>query len=497
MSTPAKPFGSSRGDGDSVRSPYAPKRTRSSASDPLHDGLDDPPPPRFLVSSRDGEREQDLTDFSESSLQFRESPLSQSTTRRSAFSERRSYSGSEHARGDSTDDIDLQRLEESVRRLQREAAVSRARPAADEQPSGAADARVQRRRADTYIDGYRVPPSLQPEVLTPPSELREGHGRLWTVMSMLIASAVAAPIAYYFAAGSSSSSDSRLAAAESRPTVETLTVTAPTVPARPPRGQERVDVAAVPEASTVVPRRTPAAPEPQRAERTPPAPPPQRGTPPAQTVERTPPAQAERTPPPAQRVTPPPAQAERTPPPAQRVTPPPAQAERTPAQAERTPAPAQAERTPPPAQRVTPPPAQAERTPPPAQRVTPPPAQNVERAPAQLPVQAPPPPPVQSAAPAPTRTLDPSEIDVLVKQGQQFVAAGDFVTARLVFQRAAEAGNAAAALALGASYDPVVLSRLGVRGVDADVSKARTWYQKAKDFGAPDADRRLNTLANR
>jgi hypothetical protein len=135
-----------------------------------------------------------------------------------------------------------------------------------------------------------------------------------------------------------------------------------------------------------------------------------------------------------------------------------------------------------------------ERTPPPAQRVErapPPPAQSVERA-------APPPQVAERAPqPVPTRTLDPAEVDVLVKQGQQFVAAGDFVTARLVFQRAAEAGNAAAALALGASYDPVVLSRLGVRGVDADVGKARAWYQKAKEFGAPDADRRLSTLANR
>src|SRR5439155_12468482 len=132
--------------------------------------------------------------------------------------------------GDSTYNIELQRREESVRRLQREAAVSRLRPPAEEQPAEyageAGDARIQRRRADTYIDGYRVPPSLQPEVLTPPAELREGHGRLWTVMSMLIASAVAAPIAYYFAAGSSSS-DSRIASAESRPTIETLTVTTP------------------------------------------------------------------------------------------------------------------------------------------------------------------------------------------------------------------------------------------------------------------------------
>ncbi len=419
-SSPTKPFG--RGDGESVRSPYAPKRNRTTA-DSAHGADDDPPPPRFLVSSRDEERE-DLTNFTDSSLQFRESPIPQST-RRSPLSERRStYATAEHGRGDSTDDIDLQRLEESVRRLQREAAVSRLRPPTDEQPvDHPGDARVQRRRSDTYIDGYRVPPSLQPEVLTPPAEYREGNGRLWTVLSMLIASAVAAPIAYYFAAGGSSpSSEQRLASAESRPTVETLTLTAPTIPARPPRAQERVDVAAVPETPppvTTIPRRAPGA---QAPTQQPPAP------------------------------QPPAAQAPAPQPPAQRV--------------ERAPPVQTVERTPPPAQRV--------------ERAPPPPAQSVER-----------------PQPVPTRTLDPAEVDVLVKQGQQFVAAGDFVTARLVFQRAAEAGNAAAALALGASYDPVVLSRLGVRGVDADVGKARTWYQKAKEFGAPDADRRLSTLANR
>jgi hypothetical protein len=443
-SSPTKPFGAGRGDGESVRSPYAPKRNRTTA-DSAHGADDDPPPPRFLVSSRDEERE-DLTNFTDSSLQFRESPIPQST-RRSPLSERRStYATAEHGRGESTDDIDLQRLEESVRRLQREAAVSRLRPPTDEQPvDHPGDARVQRRRSDTYIDGYRVPPSLQPEVLTPPAEYREGNGRLWTVLSMLIASAVAAPIAYYFAAGGSSpSSEQRLASAESRPTVETLTLTAPTIPARPPRAQERVDGGAVPEIPppvTTIPRRAPgaqAAPTQQPPAQQPPAP-----QPPA--------AQAPAPQPPAPQ------------PPAQRV--------------ERTPPVQTVERTPPPAQRV--------------ERAPPPPAQSVER--------AAPPPQVAARAPqpVPTRTLDPAEVDVLVKQGQQFVAAGDFVTARLVFQRAAEAGNAAAALALGASYDPVVLSRLGVRGVDADVGKARTWYQKAKEFGAPDADRRLSTLANR
>ena len=86
-----------------------------------------------LLDVGDEERE-DLTNFTDSSLQFRESPIPQST-RRSPLNDRRStYATAEHGRGESTDDIDLQRLEESVRRLQREAAVSRLRPPTDEQP---------------------------------------------------------------------------------------------------------------------------------------------------------------------------------------------------------------------------------------------------------------------------------------------------------------------------------------------------------------------------
>src|SRR5262249_33205090 len=75
-----------------------------------------------------------------------------------------------------------------------------------------------------------------------------------------------------------------------------------------------------------------------------------------------------------------------------------------------------------------------------------------------------------------TRVLDPDEITLLMKQGEQFIAAGDVVTARIVFQRAAEAGDADAALALGATYDPIVLANLGVAGLGANVEKARIWY---------------------
>jgi hypothetical protein len=95
------------------------------------------------------------------------------------------------------------------------------------------------------------------------------------------------------------------------------------------------------------------------------------------------------------------------------------------------------------------------------------------------------------------RALDPEEIQVLTRQGEQFAAAGDLVTARILLQRAAEAGDATAAIALGATYDPNVLAKLGVVGMNADVEKARSWYRKAESFGSPDASQRLNALANR
>jgi TPR repeat protein len=85
----------------------------------------------------------------------------------------------------------------------------------------------------------------------------------------------------------------------------------------------------------------------------------------------------------------------------------------------------------------------------------------------------------------PSRVLDPEEIKLLMKQGEQLIAAGDVVTARVVLQRAAEVGNASAAMALGATYDPNVLAKLGVMGVSADMKKARNWYEKAETLGSP------------
>ena len=47
---------------------------------------------------------------------------------------------------------------------------------------------------------------------------------------------------------------------------------------------------------------------------------------------------------------------------------------------------------------------------------------------------------------------------MLIKRADDFLAIGDIAAARLVLRRAAGTGDAKAALALGMTYDPVVLA---------------------------------------
>jgi TPR repeat protein len=85
----------------------------------------------------------------------------------------------------------------------------------------------------------------------------------------------------------------------------------------------------------------------------------------------------------------------------------------------------------------------------------------------------------------------------MIERGRQFFESGDVSAARLLFRRAADSGDAAAAVAMGATYDPDVLAQRGVRGVPADLNKARSWYEKAQELGSPEGPRRLEMLANR
>jgi TPR repeat protein len=138
--------------------------------------------------------------------------------------------------------------------------------------------------------------------------------------------------------------------------------------------------------------------------------------------------------------------------------------------------------------------------------------------------------------------LDPDQIAGLLKRGGELIAAGDISLARLVLKQAAEAGNAAAALELGATYDPFVVKELtdpaplerdakltggaprhdsdetvssrwwgppgwlAFSGVDVsvsdmsiapDIGMARSWYHRAKELGSSEAQGRLDRLAGR
>jgi TPR repeat protein len=105
----------------------------------------------------------------------------------------------------------------------------------------------------------------------------------------------------------------------------------------------------------------------------------------------------------------------------------------------------------------------------------------------------------------PIRQLDRQEIADLIKRGEGFIAAGDLASARLVLQRAAEAGDSQAALMLAGTYDPILLEKIGIqgfspdiiRGFAPDIALARTWYEWAKQFGSKEAVRRLEMLASR
>jgi hypothetical protein len=107
------------------------------------------------------------------------------------------------------------------------------------------------------------------------------------------------------------------------------------------------------------------------------------------------------------------------------------------------------------------------------------------------------PPPVVRAPVPVTATTGPQDVKLLIDRGRQLFDAGDLVAARILFLRAANAGDAGAAVAMGATYDPVVLADRGYRPVAADLDKARGWYERAKEMGSPEGPRRLEMLANR
>ena len=111
-------------------------------------------------------------------------------------------------------------------------------------------------------------------------------------------------------------------------------------------------------------------------------------------------------------------------------------------------------------------------------------------------------PPSLSAGPTAKRAetarpLPAEQIAMLLARGDAFMQARDIASARLLYERAADAGNGRAALRVGESFDPAFLGRIGVYRNTGDRRLALSWYRRARDLGDTEAAQLLERLESR
>jgi hypothetical protein len=83
-------------------------------------------------------------------------------------------------------------------------------------------------------------------------------------------------------------------------------------------------------------------------------------------------------------------------------------------------------------------------------------------------------------------------VEKRLARGVSHLLEGSIASAREFFRHAADAGLAAGATWLAATYDPVELQRMRVVGVVGDYDEARKWYQRARELGAVDEQSRFS-----
>jgi hypothetical protein len=97
-----------------------------------------------------------------------------------------------------------------------------------------------------------------------------------------------------------------------------------------------------------------------------------------------------------------------------------------------------------------------------------------------------------ATVPAAAQVLSAGQITELLTRGDTFLHAGDLTSARLFYERAADAGDPEAAMRMGASFDPAFLDRVGLQ-VRGDAAKALSWYRHALDLAASKTDRQAES----
>ena len=105
-------------------------------------------------------------------------------------------------------------------------------------------------------------------------------------------------------------------------------------------------------------------------------------------------------------------------------------------------------------------------------------------------------PDAAGALPAPL-PLPAEQITALLARADAFVRTRDIASARLLYERAADAGNGRAALRMGESFDPAFLDSMGIFRMLGDRQLALSWYRRARDLGDAEAAQLLQKLEPR
>jgi hypothetical protein len=120
-----------------------------------------------------------------------------------------------------------------------------------------------------------------------------------------------------------------------------------------------------------------------------------------------------------------------------------------------------------------------------ATATTPPPLAKVENPPAIAPSSV--------ANPPAGPRLSATEITALLARGDAFFGAGDITSARLFYERAADAGSGLAAFQLWTTFDPVFQGRAGI----AEAIQVWSWYRRASELGVGEDAQRVKALETR
>ncbi len=103
-------------------------------------------------------------------------------------------------------------------------------------------------------------------------------------------------------------------------------------------------------------------------------------------------------------------------------------------------------------------------------------------------------PPVSSIVATESGSAKDLPISSYLERGHALLSRGDVASARLFYQEAANLGSSEAMAAVGKTYDPVALDKLGIKGFQTDPAKAAEWYIKAREAGYTEITEYLQAL---